>query len=98
MFHIHYTSPEMVADIIMRDMTRGFDPRKEIIQIDYTREEEEIISEAKAAGTYLLAPNGQPTNLTPKQWVQVRTEAFKQWFGDWDKDPNNSGSPVNPRV
>ena len=29
------------------------------------------------------APNGKPTNLTERQWVQVRTENFKRWFGDW---------------
>lgn len=31
-----------------------------------------------------LAPNGQPSNLTYEQWVQVRTPSFKQWFGDWE--------------
>ena len=30
------------------------------------------------------APNGKDTNLTPKQWAQVRTKAFKKWFGDWE--------------
>ena len=33
----------------------------------------------------LLAPNGNKSNLTPKQWHIVRTPAFKQWFGDWEK-------------
>ncbi len=33
-----------------------------------------------------LAPNGKPSNLTYEQWVQVRTPAFKKWFGDWEKD------------
>ena len=32
----------------------------------------------------LLAPNGQPSNLTPEQYKLVRTKAFKDWFGDWD--------------
>lgn len=49
------------------------------------KEEADIISKAKADGTYLKAPNGKPTNLTPRQWVQVRTKAFKKWFGDWEK-------------
>lgn len=48
-------------------------------------EEEMIIERAKRDGTYLKAPNGQPTNLTQRQWVQVRTRAFKKWFGDWEK-------------
>ena len=37
----------------------------------------------KKAG-WLKAPNGQPTKLTERQWVQVRTENFKRWFGDWE--------------
>jgi len=32
----------------------------------------------------MKAPNGNPTNLTEKQWLQVRTKAFKNWFGDWE--------------
>lgn len=49
----------------------------------YTAEEQQIIDDAQRNGTYLKAPNGKPTNLTPKQWVQARTMAFKRWFGDW---------------
>ena len=47
---------------------------------------------AKLEGTkdWLKAPNGQPTNLNEQQWLQVRTPAFKQWFGDWQGDPVNA--------
>lgn len=48
------------------------------------QERAEIIRAAKANGTYLKAPNGKDTNLTPEQWVTVRTKAFKRWFGDWE--------------
>ncbi|MBP3575252.1 MAG: hypothetical protein J6J55_02025, partial [Paludibacteraceae bacterium] len=48
-------------------------------------ERKSIIEKTKANGTWLNAPNGQPTNLTPKQWVEVRTKRFKAWFGDWEK-------------
>lgn len=54
-------------------------------------EEERAISEkALASGGWLKAPNGQTSRLTPRQWVQVRTEAFKNWFGDWEHNPLNS--------
>ncbi|MBR1870469.1 MAG: hypothetical protein IJ802_01430, partial [Kiritimatiellae bacterium] len=33
---------------------------------------------------WMKAPNGKPTNLTERQWVQVRTPNFKRWFGDWE--------------
>jgi hypothetical protein len=36
----------------------------------------------------MKAPNGRPTNLTERQWIQVRTPAFKKWFGDWEAAEN----------
>ena len=43
-----------------------------------------IKSKAIADGTFMKAPNGNPTNLNERQWLQVRTKAFKDWFGDWE--------------
>ena len=43
-----------------------------------------IAEQAKANGTFMQAPNGNPTNLNERQWLQVRTRAFKNWFGDWN--------------
>lgn len=34
---------------------------------------------------WMKAPNGKPTNLTEDQWLVVRTPAFKEWFGDWER-------------
>lgn len=55
------------------------------IRFRVTEEEKQIIDNAKANGTYMKAPNGKASNLNAKQWVQVRTQAFKNWFGDWEK-------------
>ncbi len=30
----------------------------------------------------MLAPNGERTNLTKLQWIQVRTDNFKRFYGD----------------
>lgn len=38
----------------------------------------------------LLAPNGQPSNLTPDLYRKVRSNEFKLWFGDWENDPANA--------
>ena len=65
------------------------------MESENTAEEEQIIRDAKANGTYLKAPNGKDTNLTPKQWVRVRTKAFKRWFGDWENDPENASKVVD---
>jgi hypothetical protein len=54
-----------------------------------------IIDKAKADGTYLKAPNGQPTKLTEDQWTTVRTPEFKNWFGDWENDPQNASKVVD---
>ena len=43
----------------------------------------------------LLAPNGNPTNLTERQYAQVRTKAFKDWFGEWENDPKNASKVVD---
>jgi hypothetical protein len=65
-------------------------------------EKEAIKKEAVAAGTFMKAPNGKGTNLTEDQWLSVRTEAFKSWFGDWEHDPQNASKVVDengePRV
>lgn len=46
-------------------------------------------------GTYLKAPNGADTNLTPEQWALVRTKNFLRWFGDWINDPENASKVVD---
>lgn len=33
---------------------------------------------------FLPAPAGGRSNLTRAQWIDVRTPAFKDWFGDWE--------------
>lgn len=54
-----------------------------------------IKDQAKADGSFMKAPNGRPTNLTEKQWLQVRTPEFKEWFGDWENDPANASKVVD---
>ena len=55
-----------------------------------TEEMQSIKTKAQSDGTFMLAPNGEPTNLTERQWLQVRTDAFKEWFGDWENDPEEA--------
>lgn len=44
---------------------------------------------------WMKAPNGSDTNLTEQQWLQVRTPAFKEWFGDWEGDPENASKVID---
>ena len=45
----------------------------------------QIVLKEDGTFDYALAPNGEKSNLNEKQWLQVRTKAFKKWFGDWLK-------------
>ena len=55
-------------------------------QEEYTQEMKDILAKApRDSQGRLLAPNGKPSNLTEKQYAQVRTKAFKDWFGDWEE-------------
>ena len=87
-----FSSIDEVTDRVLHDLVNGAD--LEVVESDKTEkqqvstgseEERAIIERAKIDGTYMKAPNGKPTNLNEKQWVQVRTKAFKNWFGDWEK-------------
>ena len=65
-------------------------------------EMEAIKNDAIANGTFMKAPNGKPTKLNERQWLQVRTQNFLNWFGDWINDPKNASKVVDengePRV
>ena len=62
---------------------------------EYTQEMKDIKSDAIANDTFMKAPNGQPTKLNERQWLQVRTKAFKEWFGDWINDSENASKVID---
>lgn len=58
---------------------------------------ETAMVKARYAGTdqWMKAPNGASSHLDARQWVQVRTQSFKDWFGDWEGDPENSSKALD---
>ena len=55
-------------------------------QEEYSQEMQDILTKApRDSQGRLLAPNGRLSNLTERQYAQVRTKAFKDWFGDWEE-------------
>lgn len=56
---------------------------------------EDVRKQYENTDKWLKAPNGNDTNLTEKQWLQVRTPQFKAWFGDWENDPENASKVVD---
>lgn len=71
--------------------------QKELANIRFSlkEEKEKIVAGAKANGTYMTAPNGEKTKLDAEQWATVRTTNFKNWFGDWENDPENASKVVD---
>ena len=65
------------------------------IRFSLKAEKEKIVADAKANGTYMTAPNGEKTKLDAEQWATVRTANFKNWFGDWENDPENASKVVD---
>ena len=68
---------EAIVEITKRPTEDNFD--------NWTEEDEILAKAPRDEQGNLLAPNGRISNLTEKQYAQVRTKAFKRWFGDWEK-------------
>ena len=76
----------------MQSLASQFSKQTPQTEIDQVRKQYE------GTDQWMKAPNGNPTNLTEKQWLQVRTPSFKAWFGDWDNDPDNASKFVNEKT
>lgn len=59
------------------------------------KEYNDVVSKYKGTDEWMKSPNGKPTKLNEKQWVQTRTPAFKSWFGDFENDPENASKAVD---
>lgn len=66
------------------------------------RQLDEVRARYEGTPLWMKAPNGEPTKLNERQWLQVRTPMFKAWFGDWENDTKNASKVVDengePRV
>lgn len=74
---------------------REFSEELEGVRFSTNGEKARIREQARRDGTYLKAPNGQPSKLTADQWETVRTRQFKEWFGDWENEPENASKIVD---
>ena len=85
----------LFSDIYNRKYAERVVNNRNAAQIATEREMQEIRQDAIARGDIVLkpdgsfdyakAPNGNRSNLNERQWLQVRTKAFKRWFGDWER-------------
>ena len=74
---------------------REFSEELQGVRFSTNGEKARIREQARRDGTYLKAPNGQPSKLTADQWETVRTRQFKEWFGDWENEPENASKIVD---
>ena len=74
----------------------GKNPEGFPIMFNPRTKQEKVIKDAPQSRKQIdLAPNGNPSNLTPEQYRLVRTPAFKNWFGNWETDSENSSKVVD---
>ena len=81
---VKYKKPNVDFSILKPSDLNADGTIKAEVLAEIEAEEKAIIEQAKSNGTYMKAPNGKATNLNEKQWVQTRTQRFKDWFGDWE--------------
>ena len=94
-----YLTEDYDVEVDVENKDEPFKASTDLIEYDdkqYTIEEQEILKNApRDSQGRLLAPNGKVSNLTEKQYAQVRTKAFKEWFGDWENDSANASKVVD---
>ena len=92
---------EVGAPDVLNNFTQDADANQDILFQSATEEQRQFDETAEKYGgeeAYDQAKANGETELTYRQWVQVRTPAFKAWFGDWENDPNNASKVVNPET
>lgn len=84
----NYTAEDYLMGIVANAQTADQSLAQMQSQMEAVRQQYE------GTAQWMKAPNGQDTKLTERQWLQVRTPAFKAWFGDWERAYKN----VTPTV
>ena len=62
---------------------------------EFNRQKAEVRKQYEGTDRWMKAPGGEETNLTEDRWITVRTPAFKNWFGDWENDPQNASKVLD---
>lgn len=100
--------PAMLREIAASGLKRSADQAPVTVADDYAlayyrqlgitekeaqRQYDEVVSRFKGTDLWMKAPNGEPTRLNERQWVQAQTPAFKEWFGG-SKVVDENGEPM----
>jgi GNAT superfamily N-acetyltransferase/vacuolar-type H+-ATPase subunit E/Vma4 len=81
---------------IIKNLREEFGVSQDDVIFDKPTKEGKLFeSSKKYENGGLIAPNGEQSNLTPELYELVRTKAFKNWFGDWENDPENASKVID---
>jgi hypothetical protein len=81
---------------LIREVRSKYNIDKEnVIFIGLTDMGQKMYKKKRYAEGGLIAPNGNPSNLTTEQYKLVRTPEFKAWFGDWENSPETASKVVD---
>ena len=92
----HTPAPTGGQDVLNQDPAPGGDFYAQAAEPQH--QFEETAQQYGGEEAYATAKETGETELDYRQWVQVRTTAFKEWFGDWENDPDNASKVINPRT
>ena len=99
---INESDAQVVKLITIEGKVKGLLRNGDGKQQQYIIKDFDLVPELKAQKpttrqqrTERLAPNGKRSNLTDVQYDTVRTKAFKNWFGNWETDPENASKVVD---
>lgn len=54
-----------------------------------------VIAKHKGSAGFMKSPNGKATKLSRDHWIMSKTDNFKEFFGDWENDADNSSKALN---
>ena len=107
----HTSTERLAVAKLLKGVEKSYDPGKLLLDESASSgleeqtsrfrraERDEIRSRAIEDGTWMKAPNGEKSNLSERDWVTVRTKAFKDWYGDWETyDDGLLDENYEPRV
>lgn len=96
-----YTAEDFVRDRFRIDVNAEYNEEQMAAQLfqvspeEFAKQKEAVRKQYENTDQWLKAPNGKDTNLNEDQWVTVRTDAFKNWFGDWEGNPAEASKVVD---
>jgi hypothetical protein len=97
-FPMNLYSPSLQAEVLkasLRDTEAEYDLSGLPALLQDASEYDQVVHRYRGTDAWMKAPNGEDSNLDERQWVLVRTPAFKKWFGDWEADPANASKVLD---